>query len=200
MAKLYYRYGAMNASKSANLLMIAHNYQSQGRRILIYKSCLDTRSSSGRIESRIGLSQECLDVDAGFDFYESVIREGPVEAILIDECQFLTGRQVEQLVRLTIEPRINVLCFGLKNSSVKGRLFEGSLALLYYADSIGEIKTLCRFCRRKANQNLRIVDGRPDYGGNVINPGDVAQAENYYHPVCNRHYLYPEINQERQER
>lgn len=199
MSKLYFRYGAMNSSKSLNLLATAHNYESQGKKVLLLKPTSDTRSSVGKIESRTGLSADCIDIERSTDieslflilmkqigFYE-------YNCILVDEAQFLTKHQVKQLAQIVDKICIPTICFGLKNSFIDGELFEGSQALLYYSEQIEEIKTICacKDCNKKAIMNLRILNGQPIYSGEMINCGDTKPTSDYYIPVCRKHYYNP---------
>lgn len=210
MAKLTFRYGVMNSSKTANLLMVAYNYVSEGRHILCLKSSLDTRwntkegEKKGLIESRaIPNPRECELVSPTENIY-SIVREYNAEvkskystelsAVLVDEAQFLTKEQVKQLALVVDKLDIDVLCFGLKNTYVDGELFEGSKALLYYASSIEEIKTICAYCNEKATMNLFIRNGRAVYAGDTLAIGDVGDASvnsEAYEQVCYHHYLYP---------
>ena len=197
-AKLYFKYGTMDSSKSLNLLATAHNYESQGKKVLLLKPNLDTRSKNGRIESRAGLSKQCIDIDKDtnlitlFRVLNRTIND-PYHCILVDESQFLTKVQVKQLAKIVDTYDIPVVAFGLKNSYIDSELFEGSQALLYYADKIEEIKTVCTCdgCNKKATMNLRIVDGEPVYNGEIINCGDTKPDSDYYIPVCRKHYYNP---------
>lgn len=197
MSKLYFRYGCMDSSKTANLLMVAHNYRSQDREVLLLKSCKDTRTSKGKIESRVGISADCIDIGADvniIELYNNVINNSisNFECILVDESQFLSKDQVRQLACITDEFNIPIICYGLKNSYIIGKLFEGSEALLYYADKIEEIKTICSCnCDKKATMNLRVYNKKPIYDGEILNCGDTKQSEDYYIPVCRQHYFYP---------
>lgn len=196
MSKLYYRFSVMNSSKSANLIMIAHNYKEQGKRVLLLKPNLDIRSSKGFIESRVGISAPCLDItkeDNLIDLYtkEDKIND-KIEAILVDEANFLTKEQVKQLAYIVDNYDIPALAYGLKNTYIDSELFEGSKALLYYSDKIEEIKNTCE-CGRKATMNLRILNGKPIYKGEMINCGDTKPTDDYYIPVCRKHYFNPII-------
>jgi thymidine kinase len=196
MAKFYFKYGAMNSSKTANLLMIHHNYKSQGKNAIIFKPIVDTRSAKGKVESRVGISEECIDIDKDFDFIK-FIKEYPVnikiDCIEIDEAHWLTKTQCRQLSIISFKYDIPVMAFGLKNSYVDGELLEGARYLLYYATSISEIKNVCHFCGRKAIHNLRIVNGKPVYNGNQTHVGDVAAGEDYYLPACEKDYFEPDL-------
>ncbi|GCD11764.1 thymidine kinase [Clostridium tagluense] len=196
MSKLYYRHGCMNSSKTANLLMVAHNYESQGKKVLIFKPSKDTRSKPNIIESRTGMSHDCIDILDTDDLYTYILNyifefKEIIKAILVDEAQFLTKKQVLELVDITKELDIPVLCYGLKNSSIKGELFDGSNALLYWAETIEEIKTICSYCDKKATMNLRIGNEKPIYTGDIIKCGDTTDSEEYYIPLCTKHYLNP---------
>lgn len=195
--KIFFKFGSMNSGKSLLLLAAVHNYESQGKEVILLKPSLDTRSKTGRIESRIGLSHECIDISQDDDLFTVINeliyeKETPPAAILLDEAQFLKKEQVKQLVESTLIHKIPILCYGLKNSFVESELFEGSAALLYYADKIEEIKTVCK-CGHKANFNLRILNGIPIYSGEIINCGDTVATTDFYIPCCKEHYYNPSI-------
>ena len=190
MAQLFFRYGAMNAGKSIEVLKVAHNYEEQGKQVLLMTSSLDTRNGQGQIASRIGLSRKAVALQADTNIYTVVQNQCPQAAcILIDEAQFLTVEQVKQAAAVVDELGIPVMAFGLKNDS-QNHLFAGSEALLIYADKIEEMKTICWFCRKKATMNLRITNGQADYGGKQI---QIGGNESYY-PVCRKHYLNPPLD------
>lgn len=197
MAKLYFKYGTMNSSKTANLLMSAHNYEIQGKRVLCLKSSLDTRWGEGVIESRAGIpNRKCELVHEDTNIFNEVKldveKKGKLYCVLLDEAQFLRKEHVKQLAKIADELDISVLCFGLKNSYKDGELFEGSTALLYYSDKIEEIKTVCQYCNRKATMNLRIENGQPVYDGKqTIVLGDTQKDESYYVQTCRHHYNNP---------
>ena len=206
--KLEYIYGTMNSSKTANLLMVAHNYESQGRRILCLKSALDTRilgekgSKEGVIESRAIPNPHTCELVTSTDNLFNLIKQYNNEtvskyscelsAILVDEAQFLTVEQVKQLSMVVEKLHIDVLCYGLKNTYMDGKIFEGTAALMFYADSIREIKTICKYCNNKATMNLRIVNGKAIYTGeSSVVIGDVLDGSDTYAQVCYHHYLNP---------
>lgn len=208
MAKLSYRYGTMNSSKTANLLMVAHNYESEGRRILCLKSSLDTRweenedsEKKGMIKSRAVLEGHLCELvqptENLFKFIKQYDRElkekysSGLAAVLVDEAQFLTKEQVRQLRDIVEALSIDVLCFGLKNTFVDGKLFDGAEALVYYADSMEEIKTICKYCNAKATHNLRVVNGKAIYDGDTFVLGDVKDGTDTYSQVCYKHYVNP---------
>jgi len=197
MAKLYFRYGAMNSGKTANLLMVADNYINQGRNVLILKPDKDTRwNMTSEVRSRaIVTTKPATLVNDSHDLLSFVIAthdEQSLDAILVEEAQFLTKEQVKQLAVIVDSLDIPVLAYGLRCSFVDGELFEGSAALLYWADTIEEIKNVCQYCNRKATKNLLRINGVPQYSGNNVVMGDVvAGSDVQYTPTCRRHYLNP---------
>lgn len=192
MAQLFFRYGAMNSGKSIEILKVAHNYEEQGKHVIILTSAADSRSGVGMIASRIGLKRKANPVFPKTDIYKMVAEsahEEPIACVLIDEAQFLKREHVEECARVVDELKIPVMTFGLKND-FKNHLFEGSEALLTYADKIEEMKTICWFCAKKATMNLRVHDGKPVYTGEQIMIGG---NESYY-PVCRNHYNHPPLD------
>lgn len=178
MAKLYFRHGPMDSAKTLNLLAVAHNYRSQGKRVLLLKPRLDTRFGAAQIASRAGLEARAdLLVDPG-TVLEPADFDG-VDCVLVDEAQFLTARLVEQLRELTRRPGMPVICYGLR-TDFRTRLFEGSRRLLELADSIEEVKVTCQFCNRKAILNLRLDHGAPTHAGAQVELG----GNDRYAPVC----------------
>lgn len=189
MAQLFFRYGAMNSGKTIEILKVAHNYEEQGKAVIILTSGLDNRYGEGLVASRIGMSRPAHPIFADTDVFELVDSlNQDAYAVLIDEAQFLTRENVLQLTRVVDELKIPVLAFGLKND-FQNHLFEGSEALLVFADKIEEIKTICWFCGRKASMNLRVTDGKPVYEGEQV---QIGGNESYY-PVCREHYFHPQL-------
>lgn len=185
MAQLFFKYGAMNSGKSIDILKVAHNYEEQGKRVVLLTSGVDDRSGRGVIASRIGLSRKVQPVMADTDIYDYVRRMNEkIYCVLIDEAQFLKKRHVLQLIKIVDELHIPVMTFGLKND-FKNELFEGSKYLLIYADKIEEMKTICWFCGKKATMNLRVHNGQPVYEGEQV---QIGGNESYY-PVCRYHYF-----------
>ena len=158
MAKLYFYYSAMNAGKTTTLLQSAHNYRERGMRVLILTPRLDDRSGNGMVASRIGLSAQ----GAGFgreDDLEQRVRadiaaHGRLDCVLVDEAQFLTKSQAWQLGEVVDALHVPVLCYGLR-TDFRGELFEGSAALLAWADELDEIKTICH-SGKKATMTVRV--------------------------------------------
>lgn len=166
MAKLYFKYGAMGSSKTAQALITKFNYEERGMRVWLIKPALDDRDGERTIRSRIGLSAECDTVDKDddlFSTFENAHTESDV--IIADECQFFTEEHVNALRRIVDDYDIPVLCFGLRTDFL-ARLFEGSRRLFELADSVAEIKTICE-CGSKASVNARI-----DEHGSVVTEGD----------------------------
>ena len=182
MAKLYFRYGTMDSAKSMNLLAVAHNYRKQGKRVLLLKPRLDTRFGSTTIASRVGISAEAdLLVDA-----TTVLDPADfagVDCILVDEAQFLSPEVVVDLRRITVDPGVPVICYGLR-TDFRTRLFPGAQRLMELADRIEEVKVTCQYCERKATCNMRIVGGVPVVEG----PQVMLGAEEQYVAVCFAHY------------
>jgi len=195
MAKLYFRYGAMNSGKTANLLMVAHNYLAQKKDVIILKPTKDTRwGADNEIKSRAITDSFSAVLVGETDDIGDVIKPyiGKIHAILVEEAQFLSGRQVRQLAVTADTYDIPVLCYGLRCSFMDGVLFEGSAALMYWADSIEEVKNVCEYCRSKATKNLLRIDGVPQYAGETdVVMGDVEGASIVFTPVCRKHYLNP---------
>lgn len=189
MAQLYFRYGAMNSGKSIEIIKVAHNYEEQGKSVIIMTSALDTREEFGTVASRVGLQREAEVIFDNSNVFNMVNEVDPdASCILVDEAQFLKREHVRQLTRIVDELGIPVIAFGLKND-FQNNLFEGSQALLEYADKIEEMKTICWFCGRKAIMNMRIHDCKPVYEGDQV---QVGGNESYY-PVCRFHYYSPDL-------
>ena len=196
MAKLYFRYGAMNSAKTANLLMVAHNYKNQGKNVIILKPDKDTRwDMSVEVKSRaIEDPQAAIsisDVQNIHEIVDAILVTGEIAAILVEEAQFLSREQVRQLAIIVDEQNIPVLCYGLRCSYIDGALFEGTEALMYWADTIEEIKNVCYYCPSKATKNLLRINGVPQYSGEQVVIGDISGDEIVFTAVCRKHYLNP---------
>ena len=176
MAKLYFYYSAMNAGKSTTLLQAAYNYEERGMRVLLYTPVIDDRAGVGNISSRIGLDREAFAFPNDFDLFVNVQEEhtqSPVACVFVDEAQFLTAKQVLQLTLVCDRLGIPVLCYGLRTDFL-GEPFEGSKYLLAWADSLGEIKTICH-SGKKATMNARL-----DENGKRVSTGEqVSIGLNY---------------------
>ena len=164
MAKLYFKYGAMGSSKTANALITKFNYEERGMKVWLIKPALDTRDGADTVRSRIGLEAEAYAVTPEIDIFKKFAEIGERHVIIADECQFFTAAQIDGLRRIVDELDIPVLCFGLRTDFLT-HLFEGSRRLFEVADSISEIKTVCE-CGSKA-----IVNARIDGNGKVVTEG-----------------------------
>jgi len=186
MSKLYFYYSAMNAGKSTVLLQSSYNYRERGMHTLLFIPAIDTRAGLGRIQSRIGLHAEALALQADeniFTHVKGAHAAQPVACVLVDEAQFLTRLQVEQLSEIVDRLDIPVLCYGLR-TDFQAQLFPGSAALLALADNLIELKTICH-CGRKATMNLRVgADGRGVKEGAQVEIG----GNDRYVSMCRRHY------------
>lgn len=180
MAKLYFRYGAMGSAKTMNLLAVAHNYEQQGKRVILIKPSLDDRFGSDTICSRAGFSRQA-DLVVGPNDVIDTTKFQDVQCILVDECQFLSAFVIHQLRNITVDLDIPVICYGLRTNFMT-HLFEGSKRLLELADSIEEVKTTCAFCNRKAVFNIKLRNGKAQSDGAEIELG----TEELYQPCCCR--------------
>jgi len=151
MAKLFYRYAAMNSGKSTMLLQIAHNYEAMGKPVRLFTAAIDDRYGQGKITSRLNIQRDADTFDAVHDFLAGDY--AGLSCLLLDEAQFLTPQQVRQLHRLAHTHKLPVICFGLR-SDFRGEPFPGAAWLLALAEDIEEIKTICT-CGRKATMHIR---------------------------------------------
>lgn len=188
MAKLYFRYGAMNSGKSTALMQVAYNYEERGMRVLILKPSVDTKGGE-KLVSRLGV---CRPVDAAvppemdvFSMIEEKSREGaPIACVLTDESQFFTPEQAEQLFMVTVKLNIPVIAYGLRTDfSTRG--FPGSRRLLELAHAIEEMKTICT-CGRKATLNGRKVNGEFVFEGDQVVIDQGGDVE--YQSLCPQCY------------
>ena len=181
MAKLYFRYGVMGSSKSANALMVRYNYEERGQRALMVKPTLDQREGERVVNSRMGLCYPCI----WFEELENMSREElqDWQCVIVDEAQFLSQEQVDYLTVIVDDFNVPVICYGLR-ADFSGRLFPGSEALLAWADIIEEVKTIC-WCGKKATCNARF-----DEHGRVLKEGDqvVLGANDCYIGLCRKHW------------
>ena len=181
MAKLYFKYGAMGSSKSAQALITQFNYEELGMTVWLIKPSIDTRDGADIIKSRIGLARSAQIITPEQDIVKEYAKAGRHDVIISDEAQFFTPEQIDQLRELVDFEDIPVLCFGLR-TDVLTHVFPGSKRLLELADSITEIKTVCA-CGRKATVNARI-----DENGRVITHGDQVflGGNDSYVAMCHR--------------
>lgn len=181
MAKLYFKYGAMGSSKTANALITKFNYEERGMKVWLIKPSIDTRDGAGIVKSRIGLAASAEIITPDKDLYETFRGKTNCHVIIADECQFFTAEQIDQLRRIVDELNIPVLCYGLRTDFLT-HLFEGSRRLLEVADSVTEIKTICT-CGDKA-----IVNARVDSKGKIVTEGGqiLLGGNDSYVAMCHR--------------
>ena len=190
MAKLYFYYSSMNAGKSTILLQSSYNYQEMGMKTMLFTAALDDRHGSPKISSRIGLEAEAELFGQDDDLYDQVERHHKQERIacvLVDEAQFLTKVQVEQLTDVADRLSIPVIAYGLR-TDFQGKLFPGSERLLAIADEMREVKTICR-CGRKALFNARLVGGRFVFDGDQVAIDELTADRVTYESMCAECYL-----------
>ena len=182
MAKLYFKYGAMGSSKTANALMARFNYEERGQQTLLVKPQLDTRDGDHMVHSRIGLEFPCVYFHEMREMREDELKKNA--CIIVDEAQFLTREEVMYLVHLVDDCGIPVMCYGLR-ADFRGELFPGSYELLVMADKLEEVKTIC-WCGKKAAFNARF-----DANGKVLKEGEqvVLGANDQYIGLCRRHWM-----------
>ncbi len=186
MAKLYFKYGAMGSSKTAQALITKYNYEENDLRVWLLKPSADVRDGEKMVSSRIGLNSEAdilyPDTNAYTLFLET--RQGACDVIIVDECQFLSVEQIDQLRQIVDDCNIPVMCFGLR-TDFQTHLFPGSLRLMEIADTIQEIKTICD-CGAKATVNARI-----DGNGHIVTQGAqvVLGGNDSYIAMCHKCYI-----------
>lgn len=193
MAKLYFKYGAMGCSKTAQALITKFNYEERGMKVLLIKPAIDTRDGVDLVKSRIGLQSEAYAVDSQenlYDFYTK--KHSDCNVVIVDECQFLTPEQVDQLGDIVIKLSVPVLCFGLATDFTT-HLFPGSRRLFEIAESISEIKSVCK-CGAKATVNARFDDN-----GHVVYKGEqvVLGGNGRYTAMCRKCWLKIKDEQEK---
>ncbi|MEM5529485.1 thymidine kinase [Gammaproteobacteria bacterium AS21] len=187
MAQLYFYYSAMNAGKSTSLLQSAHNYSEQGMSVLLYTAAVDERVKKGVIASRIGLQSAAQIFEAKSQLFDEIAKlhqQTPYHCIFVDEAQFLSREQVDQLARVVDLLGIPVLCYGIR-SDFQGELFPGSQRLLNIADKLTELKAVCH-CGRKATMVVR-----KDAAGDVVKAGEqvVIGGNDSYESMCRHHFF-----------
>ena len=181
MAKLYFKYGAMGSSKTAQALITQFNYEERGMNVWLIKPEADTRDDVGTVRSRIGLYAAADVIKTSDDILANYLSKSPVDVIIADECQFFTPPQIDGLRAIADNENIPVLCFGLR-TDFKTNLFPGSRRLLETADSITEIKTICS-CGSKATVNARLDDN-----GYVVTEGEqvLLGGSERYTAMCHK--------------
>ncbi len=186
MAKLFFRYAAMNAGKSTALLQVAHNYEERGHRVRLFTAMVDDRYGPGLITSRLGPQRAAEMFGPETDFSALLAADPGVACVLVDEAQFLSKVQVWSLHELAHVHNIPVICYGIR-TDFQGELFPGSAALLGLADEMDEMKTICD-CGRKATMNMRVdAQDRKVVEGDQVEIGGNAR----YRAVCGKCFLTP---------
>ena len=191
MAKLYFKYGAMGSSKTATALITKYNYEERGMRVWLMKPAADRRDGEFTLRSRIGLTAQCEAISPECDLRERYAAHDKVDVIIVDECQFLTPEQVDQLGQIVIDFNIPVLCFGLATDFTT-HMFPGSKRLFEIAESISEIKSVCK-CGAKATVNARMDDN-----GNIVFKGEQVclGGNDRYVAMCRKCWLKKKAEQE----
>ena len=186
MAKLYFKYGAMGSSKTAQALITKYNYEENDMQVWLIKPSADDRDGANIIKSRIGLWAECDVIIPGADIYTRFVQtqKDHCHVVIVDECQFLAPEQIQQLRTIVDDFDIPVICFGLR-TDFQTKLFPGSMRLMELADKIQEIKTICD-CGSKATVNARI-----DGNGYIVTEGEQVfiGGNDAYIAMCHRCYI-----------
>ncbi len=195
MAKLYFKYGVMGSSKTAQALITKFNYEERGMRVWLIKPAIDSRDGDGIVKSRAGLEAHAYVLPYDEDVYKSFQKlTGQIDVIIVDECQFLTEAQVDQLSMIVIDYNVPVLCFGLR-ADFRTKMFPGSKRLMEIADSITEIKTICS-CGRKATVNVRLNEE-----GKIITEGEqiLLGGNDKYTAMCYQCYIQNQKEQQKEQ-
>ena len=187
MAKVHFFYSTMNAGKSTALLQSAHNYHETGNETILFIPREDAERNSGLIKSRIGLSASAIVIDSKlkiFEYVQKEVEKRKIDAILVDEAQFLKKHHVLQMCKVCDELDIPVMCYGIR-TDFRGELFEGSGTLLALADNLIELKTVCNECSKKATMVVRL-----DARGKVVTKGSKVQigGNDVYRVLCRKHF------------
>ena len=185
MAKLYFKYGAMGSSKTAQALITKYNYEENDMSVWLIKPSADTRDGADILRSRIGLQASVEVMTPDMDIFDrfTQTRKGKCDVVIVDECQFMTAPQIDQLRAIVNDYNVPVLCFGLR-TDFQTKLFPGSRRLMELADCIEEIKTMCD-CGAKATVNARINDGYIVTEGAQV----VLGGNDCYIAMCHRCYV-----------
>jgi len=186
LAKVHFHYSTMNAGKSTSLLQSNHNYEVRGLKTYLFTPKADADMYHGAIHSRLGLEKKANIFEESFEFDKYFLdkKDEKIACILVDEAQFLTSKQVKELCLVCDKLNIPVMCYGIR-TDFRGDLFSGSAALLAYADTLVELKTICEYegCARKATMIARYTDGKIVTEGQQIDIGG-----DKYKVFCRKHY------------
>lgn len=200
MSKLYFKYGCMNSTKTLSLLTTAYNFEEKNIEFMVLKPSIDTRDGDGVVKSRVGLERECVVVYPNTNIYESVEKYYNIlmanfcslRWILIDECQFLTIEQVEQLAKIVDTLDVNVMCYGLR-TDFTSKAFPASMRLFELSDDIEEVKSSCS-CGKRTSINARFREN-----GELVLQGDqiMIGGNDLYRPLCRKCWREMKKAQER---
>lgn len=191
MAKLYFRYSAMDAGKTLDLLKVAYNYEDRGKRPLILTSVVDKRAGANKVKSRIGIDQDAYSLTSEnniLNFVKDYRKRYKVDCILIDEIHFFMPEQIWQLSEIVDQLGIPVICYGLRTNYL-GEPFETAALLLAIADTLEEVKTICH-CGKKASFNMMVQNGVATKEGDpiVVDDDSLKQIDTKYVSVCRKHW------------
>lgn len=191
MAKLFFRYSAMDAGKTLDLLKVAYNYEDRGQHTLVITSAIDRRAGDNKVRSRIGFDKEATSTtieDNLFNLIKAQNEQQKIACVLIDEIHFFSSEQIIQLSDVVDYLNIPVICYGLR-SDYRGEPFPAATTLLAIADTLEEVKTICH-CGRKANFNMLVRDGVAVKQGAsvVVDDENLKKIDTKYVSVCRRHW------------
>jgi thymidine kinase len=191
MAKLFFRYSAMGAGKTLDLLKVAYNYNDRGQQALIITSSVDKRAGDNKVKSRIGLDKEAISTNIQDDLFKLIEKENlhkKISCVLIDEIQFFSVDQINQIANVVDILNIPVICYGLR-SDYCGRAFASSAHLLVIADTIEELKTICH-CGKKATFNMLVQNGKAIKDGTpiIVDDQNLKTKDRFYISVCRKHW------------
>lgn len=191
MAKLFFRYSAMDAGKTLDLLKVAYNYEDRGQHTLVVTSAIDRRAGDNKVKSRIGFDKEAVSTtfaDNLFDLINVHNQQQKIACVLVDEVHFFSPEQIIQLSDVVDYLNIPVICYGLR-SDYRGQPFPAASILLATADTLEEVKTICH-CGRKANFNMLVRDGVAVKEGDqvVVDDENLKKVDTRYVSVCRRHW------------
>lgn len=183
MAKIYFRFGAMNCGKTTALLQVAHNYEEKGMKIVLIKPSIDKKGNKS-IVSRLGIKREVDILLNSKEQIKDVLKLDGISCILVDEVQFMTKEQIKELWIIAKLKDIPIICYGLK-TNFKGELFEGTKALIEVADVLEELITICK-CGKRAKFNARLENGKYVRNGKEV---AIDGIEATYEPLCGKCYI-----------
>ena len=183
MAKLYFRFGAMNCGKTTALLQVAHNYEEKGMNVLLIKPKVDKKGGN-KVVSRLGIDRKVDVLVNGDEKLKDILKLDNISCILVDEVQFMNKEQIKELWIIAKTKDIPVICYGLK-TNFKGELFEGSKPIIELADELEELITICK-CGKRAKFNARIINGEYVKDGEEV---AIDGIDATYEPLCGKCYI-----------